>query len=160
MSVKIRDIDKGWKKIKKDVATLKGSYTKVGIQSGDKAKDRNENGIITTSDLDLATIAAWQEFGARRIPSRPFMRNTFDKNESELSRIKIRQYSQIISNRQSVAAALALIGTWFEDKMKKEITDLKTPPNAPRTILQKGSSNPLIDTGTLRASIRHVEVLS
>ena len=35
----------------------------------------------------------------------------------------------------------------------KSITKLNTPPNAQRTIEQKGSSNPLIDTGFLRANV-------
>jgi len=33
------------------------------------------------------------------------------------------------------------------------MTDLKTPPNAPYTIKKKGSDNPLIDTGAMRASV-------
>lgn len=33
------------------------------------------------------------------------------------------------------------------------MTELQTPPNSPVTIAEKGSSNPLIDTGALRSSI-------
>ena len=36
----------------------------------------------------------------------------------------------------------------------REITNLKEPPNAESTILKKGSSNPLIDTGDMRKSVK------
>ena len=35
----------------------------------------------------------------------------------------------------------------------ESITQLDTPPNTPKTIARKGSSNPLIDTGFLRANV-------
>lgn len=40
--------------------------------------------------------------------------------------------------------------------IQKEITDLQEPPNAESTIKKKnGKSNPLIDTGIMRNSVKH-----
>lgn len=52
-----------------------------------------------------------------------------------------------------MAQALDAIGAVTAGEVQQYMTDLKTPPNAPYTIEQKGSSNPLIDTGALRASV-------
>lgn len=52
-----------------------------------------------------------------------------------------------------MSKTLDAIGAVTAGEVQQYMTDLKTPPNAPYTIQQKGSSNPLIDTGALRASV-------
>jgi hypothetical protein len=47
------------------------------------------------------------------------------------------------------------IGVVAEGAVKVYMTELKTPPNAASTIRNKGSSNPLIDTGAMRQSVTH-----
>ena len=42
-----------------------------------------------------------------------------------------------------------------EGDMKKTIGRGKFKPNSPKTIKRKGSAQPLIDTGRMRASISH-----
>ena len=42
----------------------------------------------------------------------------------------------------------------FQGAIQKEITNLKEPPNSPATIAKKGSSNPLIDSGDMRKSVK------
>ncbi len=39
------------------------------------------------------------------------------------------------------------------------IKDVKSPSNAASTIKQKGSANPLIDTGNMRQAVTHKETL-
>ena len=46
----------------------------------------------------------------------------------------------------------AALGELVKGEVQRRIAELKTPPNAPATIARKGSSNPLIDKGVLRAS--------
>ncbi|MFN3506212.1 MAG: hypothetical protein ACK4ZU_01965 [Allorhizobium sp.] len=48
---------------------------------------------------------------------------------------------------------LRKLGIKAQGDIQEEITSLQSPPNAPSTIAQKGSSNPLIETGELRASV-------
>ena len=62
---------------------------------------------------------------------------------------------QILTGRSSVKKALNLLGVQIASLIKRKITILRDPPNAPSTIAQKGSTNPLVDTGRLRASINH-----
>jgi len=148
----VRDIDRGWNGIMRDLKNLDDSFTKVGVQQGETRQDGAE-----TSDMVI--VAAVNEFGTRTIPERPFMRNAFDKNKGKIKKVQDELYSRILQNRISPRQGLGLLGEAMERLTKKEITDLRTPPNAPATVAKKGSSNPLIDTGQLRQSITHVETI-
>lgn len=50
---------------------------------------------------------------------------------------------------------LEAVGAVAVGEVKQYMTDLKTPPNAASTVRKKGSNNPLIDQGHLRASVTH-----
>jgi len=146
--VKTIDIDRGWKGIKRQVKIANGSHTKVGVQQGEIRED----------GTNLVTVAAANEFGVPgHIPARPFIRSTRDGQATGVDRKGDRGIRSIFSGNDTTKSFLGKLGEWFEAKVKKKIVDLREPPNAPSTIARKGSSNPLIDTGQLRASIRHVE---
>lgn len=144
MSVKV--IDRGWNKLMKGFKELDGSTLKVGLQEG----DTNAEGI------SLAKIAAIHEFGTTKIPSRPFMRQTYTSNVAELKSIVGRGYDAAYEGRVSVNLALQTIGTWYQEKMKAQIRAGNFTPLKPETIKAKGSSAPLIDTATMLNSIRYV----
>lgn len=99
----------------------------------------------------IAEVAAFNEFGTSRIPARPFMRNAVDKYQDSW-------FEQIRKDRQRGLDEHAIaqrLGLRMVGDIRQEITDLDTPPNAPSTIARKGSSNPLIDTGRMRQSVKH-----
>jgi hypothetical protein len=161
MKNSVTDRDLGWKRIKKSWGELEGSFTKVGVQAGAIYENRQiAGGDAGTAFSDLVTIAAANEYGTKRIPSRPFMRNAFDQNQGGLREIKLKAHSDLLTGKRTTKKALALIGTWFEAKVKLSIKNMLSPPNAPSTIKRKKSSHPLIDTGQLIQSIRHVEVVA
>lgn len=56
---------------------------------------------------------------------------------------------------QSMDQILETVGVVAAGAVKVYMTELKTPPNAKSTIRKKGSDNPLIDTGAMRASVTH-----
>jgi hypothetical protein len=56
---------------------------------------------------------------------------------------------------QSMDQILETVGVVAAAAVKVYMTELKTPPNAASTIRQKGSSNPLIDSGAMRQSVTH-----
>lgn len=97
--------------------------------------------------LNIAQNAKCQEFGAYNIPPRPFFRNSIKENEKKW----VEAYKQGLKKREN--NAVERVGVLASSDIKATITKLQTPPNAPSTIKQKGSNNPLIDTGLLRASI-------
>lgn len=95
----------------------------------------------------VAEVAFKNEFGTSQIPSRPFFRNAIKKNKTKwLKSLE----ADINKNNDS---ALEKLGELIRGDIVKSITSLRTPPNSEQTILRKGSSNPLIDTGFMRASV-------
>jgi hypothetical protein len=150
---KFEDRDRGWRRIRRQLKLIDNSYTKVGVQQGELHK--SADGELS----DLVVIAAVNELGTRRIPSRPFMRNAVDGNQVQLYRTQLEMYSDVVQGKKTVRTALSAIGEFMTAKVKREIKTLRTPPNAPATVKRKGSDNPLIDQGQLIQSITHVEVV-
>lgn len=149
----ITEIDRGWRRIKGALQALPRGYTKVGVQTGEQ---HTQPGGEQRSQ---AEIAAWQEFGTPDIPARPFLRAALEANLRRLREIKTRLLQRLYDGHLTPATALAALGEAHEAQVKAKLTAGPWTPNAPSTVARKGSSRPLIDTGQLRASIRHLEVL-
>ena len=108
--------------------------------------------------LTIATVAAVNNFGSAdgRIPARPFLAPAVEKGAPQYRRLAEVMLPRVLSGQMEMRMLLEQMGQLAEGHVKQEITDLDSPPNAPSTIAKKGSSNPLIDTGALRQSIRYV----
>lgn len=141
--------DKGFKKLQRELKGASKSYTHVGVHKGEQTLD----------GVDLVSIAIANELGTDRIPERSFLRSTFDEQHRKLKVLGKKQYELVLEGKQSIQKALGLIGEYFQAQVVKKINDLRDPPNAPSTIEKKGSDNPLVDSGQLKQSIRHVEVI-
>lgn len=141
-----RVIDKKWKKIVKNFPAFDKSILKVGIQN-----DAGEN----SNGQSIAEYAARNEYGSRQIPERSFIRSTIDEKRSQIFKLIENQFDQTLQLKESPQRALETIGIYTEKEIKRKITSLRQPFNSPVTIERKGSSNPLIDTGLMRQSIRY-----
>lgn len=60
-----------------------------------------------------------------------------------------------ITNDLPLEQVLEQVGAFAAGAVQQYMTDLQQPPNSAYTIAQKGSSNPLIDTGSLLQSITY-----
>ena len=117
------------------------SGVKVGFFSTAKYED----------GTPVAAVAAWNEFGTKTIPERPFFRNALAESERSVGRIL---QAGLDTKKMVVGEQLAgRVGAHVQGKIQDSITSLKEPPNAPETVKRKGSSDPLLDTGTLRNSV-------
>ena len=164
MSIKIEF--KGSKKINDRLKKMKAATQHIkgydvgffkGAHYSPLRKRKDKSGKTTTSRIknppSVAEVAAWQEFGveARNIPERPFFRQANKKVESPLLRLihkNLTAKDEYILDENEVAK----MGLLHAGEIKKSITKLKEPPNTSQTVQAKGSSNPLIDTGLMRAS--------
>lgn len=147
-SAKTKVIDKGFKKAMREIDFAKnGPHVKVGVLGSDNQREG--------SKLNLAQIATINEFGSadQSIPSRPFLRTTMDQQNRKFQHVTKSLLFMVLLGKKTSKNALKTIGQVIEAAVKKTMTDLRTPANAPSTIARKRSSNPLIDTGRLRASI-------
>lgn len=88
-----------------------------------------------------------------KIPERSFIRTGHDKNIDRIIMQTERAIGQVVAGNMSVDDMLDLYGQQMATAIKLYMRNLKTPPNHPYTVEQKGSSNPLIDTGNLLESI-------
>lgn len=145
-----------WKRILRDVKGLDKFSAHVGILA-------SKGGAEVEGELSLLQIAAIHEFGSRRagVPERSFIRRTFNTKRDELVKMCTRLCREVITRGMNVEKAYALLGQWGAAEVKKTITEGEgvPPPNAPRTVLAKGSSRPLVDTGRLVGAISY-EVVS
>lgn len=147
--------DMGWNRTVKDLKRTENIEIKIGLQAGSVTKatsDGKEGG------LSLPQIAAVNEFGStkRKIPARPFLAPTMESQKDLITQRVLDAIRGIEDGRINPFVAFNAIGSWHADEIKRYLTNLRKPPNAPSTIARKKSDNPLIDTGQMRASIRHV----
>ncbi|MEM7696738.1 MAG: hypothetical protein AAF318_20020 [Pseudomonadota bacterium] len=102
-----------------------------------------------------AEEAIINEFGSARghVPERPFMRFTMRENRGLYRRRMRKAAEKILKGELTIDMALERLGREVEDDIKDMIRALATPPNSPATVDTKGSSNPLIDDGTMLAAV-------
>ena len=146
------DIDKGYKKIIQSIKDLGVNGVNVGIAS-DK---------INKEGVSVAQYAYWNEVGVEskdgkgwKIPPRPFMRGWADSNKENIKQTMQSVAQAVSSGKIEAETAVERIGQYCQDGIKSYIRRGDFTPNSPATIEKKGSSRPLIDTGTMRNSIRY-----
>ena len=87
------------------------------------------------------------------IPERSFMRTGHDENADRIIAQTERALAQVVGGKMSIDDFLDLYGQQMVTAIKTFARDLNSPPNHPYTVEQKGSSNPLVDTGQMIESI-------
>lgn len=96
----------------------------------------------------VASVAVKNEYGNPRIPPRPFFRGAIFNNSDKWGDLALKFFKRADSE-----TALGMLGESIRGDIIRSIDKTNTPPNSPVTIARKGSSNPLVDTGLLRASV-------
>jgi hypothetical protein len=96
------------------------------------------------------------------IPERPALRLAMRANRAKYQRAAAAGAREIlhgvIAGQDPVGlktSFLSRLGIMGQGDVQSEITSLSSPPNSPVTIKLKGSSNPLIDTGQMRAAVTY-----
>jgi phage gpG-like protein len=105
--------------------------------------------------VPMAMVAAVHEFGCpeKNIPERSFLRGGIRRGAPKFQRLNAANLRAIVLGGKTVAEALGQLGAVAAGEVKREFTAGTFAPNKPATIARKGSSRPLIDTGSLRQSI-------
>lgn len=141
-----------WKKLLAKAHELDKSYVKVGVlaSKGGGAAHGEDN-------ISLIEIAAIHEFGNGHVPERSFIRSTFYvRRVNALATMVAKLAKAIVTEGMTPKKALSLLGQWAASEVKETITEIDIPPPlADSTIMAKGSSKPLVDTGQLKNSITY-----
>ena len=144
-TIKVYKRDRGWRKLRKTIAKIKGKkMLTLGIHG---SAGEHESG------KSLVEIAALHEFGLGDAPQRSFVRAWVSQNRDKIKRAFVTAGKQIATGKLSSQAALNQLGALFQASMQAFIAAGVEPPNAESTIARKKSSTPLIHTGALRAAI-------
>ena len=114
-----------------------------------------DEGLHDESDVTVAQIFFWNEFGTETIPERSVMRSTIKEKKKEIIALQKKLLKRISDGSIDVNTALGLVGELMADFIRQKIVSIKSPPNAPSTIAAKGSSNPFIASGQSKNSITY-----
>lgn len=145
----VRDRDRGWDDIKREVKRLRGKKVRVGVLS-----EAASATMGTDASANLAEYATYNEFGTKHIPERSFMRSTFDENRSEYERAVKRGVKTIGAGIFTAETLCNQLGVRMQADIEGKIQSHPPPPNAPSTIAQKGEGKgTLIDSSNLVTSI-------
>lgn len=108
-------------------------------------------GMVDNEGFGLPDIAYINEIGTDNIPSRPFMSRALENAENEIASFASSEMSKPDYTAEKFFKKLGLMLT---GKIKFQIRTSKSwaTENAPATIKAKGSSQPLVDNGTLLKS--------
>lgn len=149
------DTDMGLEAVVADLESINNSFVTVGFQEGTVTRSQTKGQRSKKAGLSMPQIAAQNEFGAGKIPARPFMRPAVDNNRDKINRAIAGEYNKILEGTRTVKESLDLIGQLMTKLIQRQIRLTLTPPNAPYTIAQKKSDHPLIDFGQMVQSVRH-----
>lgn len=108
-----------------------------------------------SGQFTVAALAVVHEFGVpdKNLPSRPFMRQTWDNNKSAVKDKQRVAFGMALRGRWSPKRALELLGLDYEDRIRGTIDAGNFEPLKASTKRAKGSSKILIDTGDLRRRV-------
>jgi hypothetical protein len=148
----IIDRDRGWRDLKNRMQQTGAVAVKVGILEGAGTHNRETEG----APLTVAQVAAINEYGSSDgvVPERPAWRNALDNGKDKIVKA-LRRAAEEITDGDTADTALGRVGLMGQALIRRGIDQLTTPPNAPRTIAEKGSSKPLIDTAQTRNSVTY-----
>jgi hypothetical protein len=148
----------------------------ASLRSLSSGPDRVKVGWPSGTDDGILLRAVVNEFGTRGsgkgfktprgggfggpIPERPALRNAFRANRGKYQhaiRAEMRGIAKALVTGRPVDTfdVLSRLGIIAQSDIQREITSLRSPPNSPATIALKGSANPLIDSGAMRAAVSY-----
>ncbi len=110
-----------------------------------------DTGIHPDAGITNAQLGAVQHFGNDDIPSRPWLDVGVETGNADY----LATIEKAVKDGTDIDQALRDVGVTAVGKAQMYMTQLSSPANAPSTVARKGSSNPLIDKGELRASVNY-----
>ena len=136
----------------KNLEKAKRGHVAVGLPS------EEVGGTVYDDGQTVAQVGAQHEYGAG-VPRRSFLRTPFDIKKDDLDKAIAKQFEDVFKRGKKAEQALGLIGTVAVNISKGAFTSRgygEWPDITDDTKDAKGSSQVLIDTGTLRNSITYV----
>lgn len=147
--------------LKKQVDLINGKGVEVGVFKGEHAWLAG----IHEYGCDIKVTPKMRAYLHRRglhlkkstthihIPERSFLRTGYDQNRDEVLKKAGKLLAEVTAGRMTARGCYQAVGLGLSSKIKDYARDLGSPPNHPFTQDQKGTSNPLIQTGDMIGGI-------
>lgn len=146
-----------------DITPKNGKYLTVPISPkslGKKATDFPDMFVVQASsgekflaisedgNEDEIELLFWLARSVK-IPERSFLRSGHDKYINEVMNKAEKLIGQFLEGKMTKDQYFDTIGQMLSTNIKKYARNVTSPPNASVTAENKGSSNPLVDTGNM-----------
>lgn len=160
MTEAVKDVDRGWKMLTKNLSDINKNYPGVviGIQGELAELVDPEHG-----DLSNAELGVIHEFGTEDggIASRSFIGDTVDINEDYL-KAEIDKIGTVAFDGETPEGSLLILGEDLKAKILKRVNDGIPPPLDEATLIDRPGEgiNPLWATGQMLGSLGTVIVNS
>ena len=141
-----------------ELAKLSGLEVKAGFTAGGGGHGAGHESVSADDYKDgpaVAQVAAWNEFGTKHVPARPFMRQAAAKIEEGLAKAAPDIVAALAKGEIDADGAMREIGAWQVGMIQNEIREGGFAENAPSTKRQKDSETPLYDTGRMAQSVHY-----
>lgn len=163
MCAKWKTTKNDFPRMKKSLESLNGKKINVGVLEGEHAwlASIHEYGCKIPVTPKMRAWFAYQGFPLKKtttvitIPERSFLRTGFDTHNKEVVEKVEQTMPDVLVGTLSVEKYCEIIGLLLASKIKDYARDLKNPPNSTMTTQMKGSSNPLVDTGSMIEGITY-----
>ena len=140
------------KQMASNIRTARNAVVAVGLPA------EKVGGQIYGDGVTVIAVGASHEYGAG-VPRRSFLRVPFQMKKDQMDQTTVDQFRAVFEQGQDAKRAMGLIGMQAVNIVKGAFTSRgygAWPDISEATKEMKGSSQVLIDTGTLRNSITYV----
>lgn len=164
VQVKVKRDKDGMKRLLAGVEALDGKQVNVGMPTGSEQAyiaAIHEWGVNITVTQKMRNWFIAQGHPLKKsttqivIPERSFFRNGMSAKGNKVIEKHKQVIPDVLYGSMSVNAFLDGLGLELSTAIKDYARDLKSPPNSGFTVERKGSSNPLVDTGSMINAISY-----
>ncbi|WP_116892083.1 hypothetical protein [Pseudomonas syringae] len=110
-------------------------------------EDTYEDGV------PVAQVAAWNEYGTRFHPQRPFMQESLEQAKQKIIQALKLAFKSAIKGDRASRRIMKSLGALVVKEMKATISSYPGG-NSPSTIARKGFDRPLFETGKMIESVK------
>ena len=155
--VKVTTQKNDFPKMEKSIKDLNGVNVNVGVLGGEHAwlASIHEYGCRIPVTPKMRAFLHRKGLHLKKstteiiIPERSFLRSGFDENHEDILKTTEAVLPDVLIGTMSVEQYAKTVGLQLASAIKEYAVNLSSPPNHPFTKEQKGSSNPLVDTGNM-----------
>ena len=161
MAVKHKTIKNDFPDMQKQIDLMNGTAVEVGVLKGEHKwlAGIHEYGCNIKVTPKMRRFLAGKGLHLKkstthiRIPERSFLRTGYEKNRDTVIQRASKLMADVTSGKMTARGCYQAVGMDLSSKIKDYAQSLDSPPNHPFTADQKGSSNPLADTGDMIGGI-------